>query len=56
VTRNPAQTGATSRLVAFGPSVSPYQGILRWQSTGVGEGNCTLVCHGYRHDPEGYRP
>jgi len=54
--RSAAQAGSTSRLVTFGPTVSPLNGVLRWQSTGPGEGTCTLVCHGRRHDPQNYRP
>jgi hypothetical protein len=33
-------------LINFNPSyVTPYNGILQYNSTGVNHGNCTLTCH-----------
>ena len=52
--RPTAQTGSTSRLVVFGPSVTPQGGEISWTSTGVGAGTCTLRCHGEGHEGEGY--
>ena len=52
--RPTAQTGSTSRLVVFGPSVTAWNGVISWTSTGVGRGTCTLMCHGKEHDPKGY--
>ena len=52
--RPTAQTGSTSRLVVFGPSVTPQGGVIRWTSTGEGQGSCTLMCHGEGHQDEGY--
>ena len=45
-----------SRLVNFAPDVLPYNGTLSWTSTGVGQGGCTLVCHGYTHNAVTYTP
>ena len=43
-----------TRLVNFGPNVTPYNGVLAWTSTSEGHGTCTLVCHGKRHDGTSY--
>ena len=37
------------RLVNFAPDVVPANGTLSWTSTGIGQGSCTLTCHGYTH-------
>lgn len=41
------------RLVNFSPNVQPLSGNLEplWS---LADKNCTLVCHGETHDPEGY--
>ena len=52
--RPTAQTGSTSRLVVFGPSVTPQGGVISWTSTGEGKGSCTLMCHGKDHKPKNY--
>ena len=46
------------RLVNFAPNVLPDgdSGVLKWTSTGVGTGTCTLTCHGYDHQAKAYGP
>jgi hypothetical protein len=34
--------------------VEPYNGVLEYVSTGPGSGNCTLRCHGKKHDRKHY--
>jgi hypothetical protein len=41
------------RLVNFAPNVTANNGVLEFTKTATG-GTCTLVCHGERHDQEGY--
>ncbi|MCX6154511.1 MAG: multiheme c-type cytochrome [Candidatus Kapabacteria bacterium] len=44
-----------SHLINFNTSiVSAYNGVLRYDDTGVYHGRCTLVCHGKAHDPYTY--
>jgi hypothetical protein len=47
-----------TRLVNFAPNVLPdgVSGVLKWTSTGVGTGTCTLTCHGYDHQAKSYGP
>ena len=43
-------------LVNFAPDVLPDNGTLTWTSTGVGQGSCTMTCHGYTHKAVTYGP
>jgi predicted CXXCH cytochrome family protein len=52
--RPTTQTGSTSRLVVFSPNVTASGGVIRYNQTGTGAGNCTLTCHGTSHNPESY--
>jgi hypothetical protein len=47
-----------TRLVNFAPDVLPdgASGVLKWTSTGVSTGTCTLTCHGYDHQAKVYGP
>ncbi len=45
-----------SRLVNFAPNVATVEGTPSWVSTGVGQGGCTLTCHGYAHNAVKYGP
>jgi len=50
------QTISGARLVSFAPDVEPSGSTptRSWTSTGTGNGNCTLRCHGKSHTSEGY--
>jgi predicted CXXCH cytochrome family protein len=44
------QTLDGTRLVNFNPGiVSPSGGVIKWTTTAVGAGTCTLTCHGTNH-------
>jgi predicted CXXCH cytochrome family protein len=45
-----------AKLVNFSPNVQPVGNVVRWTSTGVGSGSCTLLCHGMTHNAEPYAP
>ena len=39
-----------TRLVSFAPDVQASStGARKWTSTGIGQGSCTLTCHGHDH-------
>jgi hypothetical protein len=48
------QTLDGTRLVNFGPNVTNSGGVLKWTTTSLGRGSCTLVCHGKSHNPKTY--
>jgi predicted CXXCH cytochrome family protein len=50
----PAQTSDGSKLVSFAPNVLANGGVVKWTSTGLGAGSCTLTCHGKNHTNLGY--
>ena len=44
------QTINGTRLVSFSPNVKASStGERKWTSTGIGQGSCTLTCHGHDH-------
>lgn len=46
---------AGSRLVSFSPNVEANDGIRRWTpGATLGQGSCTLTCHGKSHSGDGY--
>lgn len=47
---------SNTRLVNFAPDVLPVNGVLSWTPSGVGQGSCTLTCHGYTHNATTYAP
>jgi len=42
-----------TKLVNFAPNVIA-NGSITWTSTGIGQGSCTLTCHGKSHNNQGY--
>jgi predicted CXXCH cytochrome family protein len=48
---------SNTRLVNFAPDVTGVGGAAPvWTSNGVGQGSCTLTCHGYVHQNVSYGP
>ena len=46
---------SNSKLINFDTSaVTPVNGVLQYRSTGINQGNCTLMCHGKAHVNKSY--
>lgn len=44
-----------AHLINFNTAVvTPYNGVLKYTSTGTGRGSCQLMCHGKPHPPYNY--
>ena len=51
----PGTIANNSHLINFNTAVvTPVGGIVRYTSTGVGSGTCTLSCHGRNHNSRNY--